>query len=302
MWQAHTIIHNGTPMPFGEAKVHALSVAVAYGVGVFEGIRAYMNPGSGKLSVFRLEEHLRRLDQGMKVMRFDDPPSRDTLRQGVLDALRANAPDEDAYIRLQVVVEGIGPMPTTGPVGWIAAALPRERSDKLKTGLSVGVSSWTRLPDNSMPPRVKATANYHAGRLANLQAKADGYDTALLMNTRGKMSEAPGACLFAVRDGRLITPGASNDILESVTRATVLELAGELGIPTEERDLDRTELYVADEAFLCGTGQEVAPIARIDRLPVGDGAPGEITRAIQAAYEAVVRGTTNAHPEWRTPV
>lgn len=302
MWQAHTIIHNGQAIPFAEARLHPLAVGVAYGVAVFEGLRAYMHPTDGSLSVFRLEEHLARLQQGMKVMRFADPPSTEVLRAAVLEVLRLNAPDEDAYLRVQAQIEGLGTLASTGPVGWIAAALPRERSPKFATGLAATVSSWTRIPDNAMPPRVKATANYHASRLANLQARTDGYDSALLLTARGKVSEAAAACLFLLRDGVLVTPGKSSDILESVTRETVLVLAAEAGLAVEQRDVDRTELYVAEEVFLCGTGQELVAVTSVDRLPVGDGRPGPVTRQLQAAYEAVVRGTTDAHPEWRTRV
>jgi branched-chain amino acid aminotransferase len=252
--------------------------------------------------VFRLEEHLARLDQGMKFMRFDDPPSRDVLRQGVLDAIRANAPDDDCYIRLQVHIESMGSMATTGSVGWVCAAIPRERSNKRDTGLAAGVSSWARIADNTMPARIKATANYHAGRIATQQARADGYDTPILLTREGKVSETAGACLFLVRDGVVITPARDSDILESVTRETVLELARENGLATQERRADRTELYVADEVFVCGTGQELLPVTSIDRLAVGDGRPGAITLRLQAAYESVVRGTTDAHADWRTPV
>jgi branched-chain amino acid aminotransferase len=301
MWQARTIIHNGQAIPFAEARIHPLALGVAFGIAVFEGLRAYRHP-AGAFTVFRLEEHLDRLAQGMKVLRLADPPSKETLRQAVLDVIRLNEPDEDAYLRLQVQIEGLGMMATTGPVGWIAAALPRERSAKFATGLAAQVSSWTRLPDNAMPPRVKASANYHASRLATLQAKADGYDSAILLTQRGKVSEAAAACLFLVRDGVLATPSRSSDILESITRDTVMALAREAGIPMEEREVDRTELYVADEIFLCGTGQELVAVTSVDRLPVGEGKPGAITRRLQAAYEGVVRGTSDAHPEWRTPV
>ena len=302
MWQARTIIHNGQAIPFAEARIHPLALGVAFGIAVFEGLCAYRNPTTGAFTVFRLDEHLARLGQGMKVMRLADPPALPVLRQAVLDVIRLNEPDEDAYLRVQVQIEGQGMMAATGPVGWIAAAIPRERSTKFATGLAATISSWTRLPDNAMPPRVKASANYHAARLATLQAKTDGYDSAILLTNRGKVSEAAAACLFLVRDGVLATPGRSSDILESITRETVITLARELGIPVEEREVDRTELYIADEVFLCGTGQELVPVTSVDRLPVGDGAPGAVTKRLQAAYEAVVRGTTDLHPEWRTPV
>ena len=301
-WTAHSIIQNGKAIPFEQASIHPLAVGVAYGAAVFEGIRAYMNPATGRLSVFRLEEHLARLDQGMKFMRFDDPPSRDVMRQGVLDSIRVNEPDGDCYIRLQVHIESRGTQVTTGKVGWVCAAIPRERNAKRESGLAACVSSWTRIADNTMPARIKATANYHAGRIATLQAKTDGYDMPILLTRDGKVSETAAACLFLVRDGVVITPTRDSDILESVTRDTVLRLAAENGFPVEERRADRTELYVADEVFLCGTGQELSPITTVDRLPVANGKPGPITLQLQAAYEAVVRGTTDAHAAWRTPV
>ena len=301
-WTAHSIIQNGKAIPFEQASIHPLAVGVAYGAAVFEGIRAYMNPATGRLSVFRLEEHLARLDQGMKFMRFDDPPSRDVMRQGVLDSIRVNEPDGDCYIRLQVHIESRGTQVTTGKVGWVCAAIPRERNAKRESGLAACVSSWTRIADNTMPARIKATANYHAGRISTLQAKADGYDMPILLTRDGKVSETAAACLFLVRDGVVITPTSDSDILESVTRDTVLRLAAENGFPVEERRADRTELYVADEVFLCGTGQELSPITTVDRLPVANGKPGPVTLQLQAAYEAVVRGTTDAHAAWRTPV
>ena len=303
MWDAKFILQNGRVMPWAEARLHPMSMAVTYATCIFEGLRAYHHPQTGNLAVFRLREHLARLAQGMRIMRFTDAPGIAELENDVLRVVQANAPDDDAYIRLQVYIEGPGTMASTGPVGWMAAAIPRERSAKFESGLSVGVSSWTRLSDNASPPRVKATANYHAGRLATLQARADGYDTALLLTAAGKVSEAPGACLFLRRDGRLITPSGGSDILESVTRQTVITLAEEAGLgPVEERMVDRTELYCAQEVFLCGTGQELVPVVAVDRIAVGDGKPGEATRQLQARYEAVVRGLTPDHAGWRTAV
>lgn len=303
MWQPQWIVQNGTLLPWAEARLHPLSMAVAYATCVFEGMRAYRHPETGTLAVFRLHEHLARLGQGMRIMRFAGGPSLAQLEADVLGVVRANAPDDDAYIRLLVYIEGPGTMASTGPVGWTAAAMPRERAAGFGAGIAVGVSSWTRLADNASPPRVKATANYHAGRLATLQARADGYDTALLLTAAGKVSEAPGACLFLVLDGALVTPSAGSDILESVTRRTIIELADGLGLrPVRERPVDRTELYCAEEAFLCGTGQELVPVVSVDRIAVGSGEPGPITRRLQSRYESVVRGTTPDHAAWRTPV
>jgi branched-chain amino acid aminotransferase len=301
-WQPRFMIQNGALIAWEDGRIHPHALAVTYAATVFEGIRAYRHPRTGAYSVFRLDEHLARLAQGVKIMRFDDPPPTSQLRADVLRLIPANQPDDDVYVRLQVLVEGPGTQATRGPCGWTVVAIPRERSPGWGKGLAVGVSSWLRLSDNSSPPRVKAVANYHAGRLATLQARADGYDAAILLNAQGKVSEAAAACLFIRRGGVLITPTVTSDILESVTRDTVIAIAREMGHAVEEAPVDRTELYIADEVFLCGTGQELVPVTSVDRLPVGDGTPGRVTLALQARYEALVRGTVADHPEWRTPV
>lgn len=303
MWQPKVIMQNGELMPFAEARVHPLSLAVAYATTVFEGIRAYHNKESGRHALFRPDEHLQRLATGMKVMRFDTIYEADYLRQCLFRLIRANEPDDDVYIRLLVYVEAVGLMATTGPIGFTAAAMPRERPKHADTGMSLGISSWHRLSDNASPPRVKCTANYQNGRLAQLQARRDGYDGALMLTSRGKVSEAPIACLFLVRGGRLITPDKSSDILESITRDTIITLYREMaGQDVEERDVDRSELYFADEAFLCGTGQEILPVTSIDRLPVGNGRIGPLTASLRQRYFEVVRGITTDHPEWRVEV
>ncbi len=301
-WSPKFMIQNGAMIPWAEGRIHPHALAVTYAATVFEGIRAYRHPDTGAYAVFKLDEHLARIAQGMKIMRFENPPSLDQMKADILRLIPANEPDDDVYIRLQVLVDGPGTQATMGPTGWTVVTIPRERSAGFNKGLAVGVSSWTRISDNSTPPRVKAVANYHAGRLITLQAKADGYDTALILNNQGKVSEAPGACMFILRDGKLITPNRNSDILESVTRDTMIQVATEMGYSVTEGVVDRTELYVADEVFLCGTGQELVPVTSVDRLMVGGGQPGPVTMKLQARYEALVRGTTADHPEWRTPV
>ncbi len=303
MWQPKRILVDGALIPFADARVHPLSVAFAYATTVFEGIRAYHDPASGRFWFFRLDEHLRRLAQGMKVMRMDRRFAPGELREALSLLVRANAPADEVYLRLLVYVDAIGLLATTGPVSYTAAAVPRERSKLAESGMRLGVSSWSRLADNASPPRIKATANYHNARLAHLQAKADDYDGALMLTPAGKVSETPIACFFMVRDGRLVTPDAASNILESITRDTILALHREMtGTPAEERAIDRSELYLADEAFICGTGQEIIPVTSIDRLPVGDGTPGPLTRALMARYFEVVRGLTPDHAAWRTEV
>ena len=303
MWQARQIMVNGELMPFADARVHPLSLGMAYATTVFEGLRAYYNPQSRQFALFRFPEHMRRLQVGMKLMRFERIYETEYMRDCLTRLIRANEPDDDVYIRLLAYIEGIGLMATTGPVGFTAAAMPREKPRFADTGMSLGVSSWHRLSDNASPPRIKSTANYHNARLTQLQAKADGYDGALMLTATGKVSEAPIACFFMVRDGRLITPSLTSNILESITRDTIIALYREAtGRDCVEREVDRSELYFAEEAFCCGTGQEILPVTSIDKLPVGDAKPGPITAMLRQRYFDVVRGNVPDHPEWRTVV
>jgi branched-chain amino acid aminotransferase len=293
---------NGELVPYADARIHVQSTAVTYGGSVFEGLRAYWNPAHEELYVFRLQEHIDRLLGSMRLMRMEHRLTREEIGRSILDVLRKNQARADVHIRQTAYLMSDGDMDDTGPVGLAVDARPRKATSK--PGISVGVSSWTRIADGAMPPRIKCSANYQNGRLATLEAKANGYDGALLLNTRGKLSEAPGACCFMLRGGVPITPPVTADILESVTRATLLELCRtELGQAPVERDIDRTELYLADEVFLCGSGWEITPVVSIDRLPLGDGVqPGPVTRAIQACYFAVVRGEKSAYRHWLTPV
>lgn len=293
---------NGKLLPFNDAGLHPLSLAVTYATTVFEGVRAYQIADES-FAFFRFDEHVRRLQAGMKLMRFDQSYDVEYLLDRLTRLVLANEPDADVYIRLLVYVEGIGLMATTGPVGFTAAAMPRKKPKFAETGMSLGVSSWRRLSDDASPPRIKCTANYHNARLTMLQAKADGYDGALMLTPEGKVSEAPIACFFMVRDGQLITPDKTSNILESITRDTIITRYKELtGKTVEERVVDRSELYFAEEAFVCGTGQEILPVTSIDKLPVGDGSIGAITNQLRQDYFDIVRGVSEDHPEWRTMI
>jgi branched-chain amino acid aminotransferase len=293
---------NGQLVPYADARIHVQSTAVKYGGSVFEGLRAYWNPAHEELYVFRLEEHIDRLFASMRLMRMEHSLTREELTRSILDVLRKNQVREDVHIRQTAFLDDDGDLDARGPVGLAVDARPRKATTK--AGIAACVSSWTRIADGSMPPRIKCSANYQNGRLATLEAKTNGYDSALLLNARGKVAEAPGACCFVVRGGVPITPPVTADILESVTRTTLLELfRTELGQAPTERDIDRTELYVSDEAFLCGSGWEITPVLSIDRMPLGNGRePGPVTQGIQACYFAVVRGEKPAYRRWLTPV
>ena len=303
MAQPRYLSFNGEIVPYADAKVHVLAPGMKYGAGVFEGIRGYWNADRGEMYVFRLKEHLERLQYSMRVMRYDHRITNEQVEAAIIAVVRANELREDVHIRPMVWIDGDAEMLATGPVGWMVAALPRPFNPAVRDGVNAGISSWRRNADSSMPPRVKATANYVNGRLAGLQGKADGYDNVLMMTQAGHIAESPGSCFFMIRNGRPVTPSVTSGILESVTRATVMELLTELaGNATDERDIDRTEVYAAEEAFFCGSGQEIQPIVTLDRLPIGAGAPGPLTRRLQERYFAVVRGQTNDHSDWLTPV
>jgi branched-chain amino acid aminotransferase len=293
---------NGELVPYADARIHVQSGAVKFGGSVFEGLRAYWNSAQEELYVFRLQEHIDRLYGSMRLMRMEQTFTREEVSRSILDVLRRNGVREDVHIRQTAFIEGDGDLDATGPIGLAVDARPRKVT--AKPGIAACVSSWSRIADTAMPPRIKCSANYQNSRLAMLEARTNGYEGALLLNSRGKLAEAPGACCFILRGGVPITPPVTADILESVTRATLLELfRTELGQPALEREVDRTELYLADEVFLCGSGWEITPVVSIDRLPLGDGVqPGPVTRAIQACYFAVVRGEKPAYRRWLTPV
>lgn len=295
--------HNGDIVPYADAKIHAFSAVVKYGLGVFEGLRAYWNADQQQLHVFRLTEHLERLRFGMKVMRYERIFDTAYLEDCLLRTLRANTIRENAHIRMIAYIDGDDELTVTGPVGLVIGVVKRPPGKTLHSGVRVAISSWQRIADNALPPRVKSTANYVNNRAADITARLDGHDGVLMLSADGKLSEAAGACVFLVRRGQLVTPDVASDILESITRETVIETARTVhGLSVQERRVDRTELLAAEEAFWCGSGQEVVPIVAVDRIPVGDGQPGPITRRIQDHYFKLVRGDIADHPEWRTPV
>jgi len=291
---------NGRLVVQDQAVLPVNSAAVFYGTNVFEGLRAYWNADDGEVYCFRLQEHFVRFRESMKMMRFAVPYSDVDLYEAVREVLKGNEVREDIHMHLVAYVTGAG-MDATAPTGLYIN--PRRRGRIADGGLACCVSSWLRTSDNAIPIRLKCGANYQNGRLAVLQAKADGYDAPILLNQQGHVAEGTGATFFMVRKGKLVTPPVSSDILESITRTTLIEEIGpELGLDVVEREIDRTELYVADEAFFCGSGYEITPIVSIDRFPLGDGAVGSTTRRLLTAYMNVVRGIDTRRPEWRTPV
>ena len=294
---------NGEVVPWEQCVLHGRTQAALWGANAFEGVRAYWGAAERQLLVFRLDDHLERLRRTMKSLRMEVPFADAELRDGCLTLLRANELQENVHIVI-VAYFGMGrdELGLTDDTGVHITAMPMPRSDAYHRGVAACISSWRRVGDDTMPPRIKTGSNYHNSRLAHQEALRNGYDTALILNQRGSVAEAPGACMMMVRGGRLATPPSTSGVLESITLATVIELARqELGLAAEEREIDRTELYVADEVFLCGTRAEILPLISIDRLPVGDGGPGKLTRRLQELYEQAVHGELE-YQRWVTRV
>ena len=300
---------NGRVTPWEESLLHVASDAVLRGASVFEGIRAYRSADGEDLLLFRLHEHLDRLFAGsMRVMRMQSRYGAGEMTRGIIELLQANGVRDDAHVRVVVYFDVLDDLVSGGsagaaeedPTGVYILAFPKSPNPRLKTGVKVNVSAWRRPSDNAISPRVKASANYLNSRLASVDAKLKGFDVPIMLNDRGKVSEGPGQNIFLVRRDALVTPRIVDNILEGITRDTVLGIGRELGLSVEEREVDFTELYVAEELFLCGTNQEVAPIAEVDAYRVGDGRIGPLTERIQERYFELVRGA--APPAWLTSV
>ncbi len=298
---------NGSVIPWERATIH-LSASFWSGVtAIFEGIMSYWNEDDGELYIWQLDAHLRRLHRSQKLMRQASPYSVEELTAAVLELVRAVQARRDTYIFPYCYPAGGGNFESgvgIGPHPVEMAITARPNESHLGKGWvrSACVSSYTRISDNVMPPRVKNVANYRNSNLAMAEARVDGYDTAIILNTAGKVAEGPGACLMLMRDGVLVTPSSTDSILESITRASVIELARrELGLTVVERAVDRTELYVADELFLVGTAAEILTIGSVDRYTVGDGGVGPVTAQLDALFHEVVRGRRPEYAHWSTP-
>lgn len=288
-----------------DATVHVTELAWSAVGAVFEGIRAYWNEDREELFVFRLAEHLKRLEQSSRIVRLPMKVSQAELTDIIIDLLQVNDVREDTYIRPLVFTANASARNSPSEIQGSLLVNTSTMPSHLLTGKvqHAKVSSWMRISDNVMPPRVKNISNYRNGQLATYEVREDGYDVALMLNAQGKISEAPGACVMMVRDGKLITPDTTSGILESITRDALMVLAREeLGVEVQERAVDRTELYMADEVFTCGTAAEITPLVSVDRYKVGSGEPGPLTTQLETLFVNVLRGNEDCWAQWRTPV
>jgi branched-chain amino acid aminotransferase len=294
----------GSIVPNEDAKISIMTHGFNYGTGCFEGIRAYWNPAEEQLYIFKLLEHYERFLDSSRILWMNLPFTAQRLAEITVELVRKEGYREDTYIR---------------PVAYKADQVIGVRLHNLRDEVSIfavpfgryidaeeahaGISSWRRIDDNSVPARAKITGAYINSAFAKTEAMRNGYDEAIVLTQDGHVSEGSAENIFIVRDGVLITPPITDNILEGITRTVMMELARkELGLQVMERPIDRTELYVADEALLCGTGVQVVAITQVDHRPVGTGTIGPIVKALRDLYFEVVRGGVRKYLGWCTPV
>jgi len=295
----------GEIVPIEDAKISVMTHALNYGTACFEGIRAYWNADEQQLYVFRMHEHYDRLIRSMRIMLMEQQYTSEALSAVTLDLLTREGYRQDAYIRpIAYKSDEIIGVKLHGLHDDIAIwSTPFGRYVENEEGAHVGFSSWTRLSDNNIPPRGKITGAYANTAFIKSEAMLNGFDEALVLNQNGLVSEGSAENVFLIRDGAIITSPVYSDILEGITRATIIELAREeLGLRVIERPISRTEFYVADEAFFTGTGVQVAAVTRVDHRPIGTGVMGPIVKSIRDLYFDVVRGKVRKYRHWCEPV
>jgi branched-chain amino acid aminotransferase len=294
----------GDWVPMRDARVSIMTHAFMYGTATFEGIRAYWSEEQGTLYGLFVREHMQRIRRSAGMLLMEDLPTVDELVEIVLETVRRNQFREDVYIRPSFYksTRAIGVRLHHLDHELYVITTPFGNYIDIEKGVRLMTSSWRRNADEALPARGKIVGGYVNMAFQKSEAELNGFDEALVLTPDGHASEASAANLFMVRDGVLITPPVTDDILEGVTRRAIIRLAGDLGIPVEVRSIDRSEVYVCDEVFLCGTGVQVSPVIEVDHRPVGDGAIGSVARAISERYFAAVRGNLPEYRSWLTAI
>ena len=294
------LLASGDRLKANEAKVQMLSPTAQYGLNVFEGLRGYWSEEHNDLFIFRIDEHLKRLQRSCQILSITSPYNTKEITEAIIKVLHANKFHCDVSIRVTLFVDGEGGWSSSNPVNMFIAPIAKPRSDiNLENGRKGMISSFERINDHSMPPRAKVGANYINSRYAYLEAQALSFDFPIMLDRTGKVGESSGSCLMMLKDGVLVTPPNTASIVESITRNTLLEISKKLNYETEIRLVDKAELYSADEIFLCGTTAEIIPIISIDNYIIGDGVSGSFTKKIYNEYLNVVTGS---EPNWLTAV
>jgi branched-chain amino acid aminotransferase len=303
--QADLIWMNGEFVAWEDAKVHVLTHGLHYGTGVFEGIRGYWSAEHEQLFVLKLREHYGRLQRSAKVLKLKIPISLDELCKTSVELVRKNNFRQDIYIRPLAFKssEEIGVRLHNLKDSFAIYVTPFGNYVDIERGIRCMVSSWRRIDDNAAPARAKITGIYVNSALAKTEAMENGFDEAIMLTHEGHVCEGSAENIFLMRDGKVYTPPTSDNILEGLTRLAMIELLRkELDLEVIERSIDRSELYVADEIFLCGTGAQISPVVEVDHRPIGDGQVGSMVSRLQQLYFEIVRGRNSKYRSWLTAV
>lgn len=294
----------GEILNVNDAKINILAPTSQFGLNVFEGIPCYWNDDEKQLYAFRLDDHYERLLRSAKLIQINCPYTKADMKKALVDVIKENEYDENLSVRQTLFVDGFGSWGSAEPVDMFIAPIPKGKTsaEYNKRGLNCCITSWRRISDTTLSPRIKCGANYMNSRVGQREALRNGYDTCIFLNEAGKVSEGPGSCFFMVVNGTLITPKLTDSVLESITRDTVIKLAQINGINVDERSIDRTELYTCDEAFLCGSAMEITPVLSVDKYAVGDGKTGKTTALLHKLYLDAACGKTTELKKWVTPI
>lgn len=294
----------GKIVPTEQAKISIMTNALQYGNAIFGGIRGYLSSDKKSVNVFRPEDHYKRFLNALKILNKSIRYDEKNLMSTTLELARINKPKSDCYIRPFAYATNYEISPDLSKLDFELALymIPLGEYLSISKGLKLAISNWIRINDNMIPSRAKISGGYINSSLAKGDAARLGYDDALMLTQDGHLAEGTGANFFMVRDGVLTTSPRYADVLEGITRRSILQLAYDLGIPTQERPIDRTEVYIAEEAFLSGTGAQVAWISEVDGRMIGNGKIGPITTKIQKLFFSIVRGNERKYSSWLTKV
>lgn len=301
---APVVYVNGRFVEEPDSRIPLLTHALHYGTGIFEGIRAYLDDRTGDLLLFRAVEHFERMERNARILHMKLPHRPEELVAIACELVRRNGYGADTYVR-PILFKSATRVGVTLPPeeSFAMMAVPMGSYLDVRGGIHCGVSSWRRIADNAIPARGKICGSYVNSTLAAQEARDRGFDEAIFLNEEGRVAEGAAMNLFLVRSGRLVTPDGTQGILEGITRDTVMVLAREsLGLEVVERPVERSELYMATEVFLCGTAAQIVPVVRVDGREVGGGRPGPLTVALQSEFDQVVRGRSDRHRDWIVPV